>query len=99
MPEYLIERDENGVAVKAVEGAGVWSENYYDLPTLVGDVLIKFLDDNISPELYEIMEGVASKYNQTDAETRLVEIYTKLANKRIALFEAALTPAEPEVAQ
>jgi hypothetical protein len=99
MPEYLIERDENGVAVKAIEGAGVWTENYYDLPTLVGDVLIKFLDDNISPELYDIMEGIAAKYNQADSETRLVEIYTKLANKRIALFEAALTPAEPEVAQ
>jgi hypothetical protein len=96
MPEYMIERDENGVAVKAVEGAGVWTENYYDLPVLVGDVLIKFLDDSISPELYDTMEKVASKYNQVDSEARLVEIYTGLANKRIALFESALQPATEE---
>jgi hypothetical protein len=94
MPDYLLERDENGEAVKVVEGAGVWTENYYDLPGLVGDVLVKFLDDAIKPELYDTMEAIASKYNQRDSETRLVEIYTELANKRIALLEAALQPAE-----
>jgi len=95
MPEYMIERNENGVAVKAVEGAGVWTENYYDLPVLAGEVLIKFLDDNINPELYNIMEKVVSKYNQKDSEARLVEIYTDLTKKRIALFESALQPPEP----
>jgi len=94
MPEYLLERDENGEAVKVVEGAGVWTENYYDLPGLVGDVLVKFLDDAITTELYDTMEAIASKYNQKDSEARLVEIYTELANKRIALLEAALQPAE-----
>jgi len=97
MPEYMIERDENGVGIKAVEGAGVWTENYYDLPVLAGDVLIKFLDDNISPELYDAMEKVASKYNQSDSETRLIEIYTDLTNKRIKLFQEALgLPEVPE---
>ena len=96
MPEYMIERDEEGNPVKTVDGAGVWTENYYDLPVLVGEVLVKFLDDNISPELYDSMEKVASKYNQGDAETRLVEIYTKLANKRIALLESALQPVVEE---
>ena len=97
MPEYMIERDEKGAPIKIVEGAGVWTENYYDLPVLAGDVLIKFLDDNISPELYNIMESVVSKYNQTDSETRLVEIYTELANKRITLFENAITPIPSDV--
>jgi len=97
MPEYMIERDEKGIPVKTVEGAGVWTENYYDLPVLAGDVLIKFLDDNISPELYDIMESVASKYNQTDSETRLIEIYTELTNKRIALLENAITPISSDV--
>ena len=96
MPEYMIERDEEGNPVKTVDGAGVWTENYYDLPVLVGEVLVKFLDDAISPELYDSMEKVASKYNQGDAETRLVEIYTKLVNKRIALLESALQPVVEE---
>jgi len=94
MPEYMIERDEDGKPVKAVEGAGVWTENYYDLPILTGEVLVKFLDDNISDELYQRMDAVVEKYNQNSSETRLTEIYTELLEKRVSLFEKALTPVE-----
>ena len=97
MPEYMIVRDENGKAVEAVEGAGVWTENYYDLPGLTGEVLVKFLDDNINPELYNKMSEVAAKYNQTDSEARLANIYSELANKRIGLFNKALADATPQV--
>lgn len=92
MPEYMIERDENGNPVKAVEGAGVWTNNYYDLPILTGEVLIKFLDDSISPELYETMDKIASKYTQEASENKLVEIYSELINQRINMFNAALQP-------
>ena len=95
MPEYMIERDEKGVASKIVEGAGVWTENFYDLPVLIGEVLVKFLDDAIKPELYETMSKIASKYNQKDAETRLAEIYGEIVTQRIALFNSALTPVQP----
>jgi len=95
MPEYMLERDEKGVAIKIVEGAGVWTENFYDLPVLIGEVLVKFLDDAIKPELYDKMSNVASKYNQKDAETRLVEIYSEIINQRIALFNSALNPVQP----
>jgi hypothetical protein len=90
MPDFMIERDENGVSIKAIDGAGVWTENYYDLPTLASNVLINFLDDNISPEIYEKMNNVASKYNQIDSEIRLVEIYNELVNKRINLLQQAI---------
>lgn len=97
MPEYMIERDEEGKAVQAVEGAGVWTENYYDLPVLTGEVLIKFLDDNVSPELYDKMDAVVAKYNQTDSEAQLIDIYTELTESRIKLFEQALAlPATEE---
>jgi glycosyltransferase involved in cell wall biosynthesis len=96
MPEYMIERDEKGVPVKAVEGGGVWTNNFYDLPVLIGDVLIKFLDDNIAPELYDSMNKVASKYTQEASEKSLIEIYQEFINNRIKLFESALVPpAEP----
>ena len=95
MPEYMIERDENGAPIKAIEGGGVWTDNFYDLPVLVGDVLIKFLDDNISPELYEIMDKVVSKYSQEASEKKLVEIYQEHINQRISLFQSALQPTQP----
>lgn len=92
MPEYMIERDENGKPIKAVEGAGVWTENYYDLPVLTGEVLIKFLDDNISPDLYTSMEKVANKYTQEASEVRLNEIYQEFINQRITLFQNVINP-------
>jgi|JFJP01.1.fsa_nt_gi hypothetical protein len=93
-PEYILDRSETGdtAVVKIVEGAGVWTDNFYDLPVIVGEVLVKFLDDSISPELYATMEKIASKYNQEDSEKRLVEIYQGILNERIKLFEGALTP-------
>jgi hypothetical protein len=94
MPEYMIERDEKGVATKIVEGAGIWTENFYDLPVLVGEVLVKFLDDAIKPELYESMSNVASKYSQEASEKRLNEIYSEIVNQRIALFNSALQPVQ-----
>lgn len=94
MPEYLLERDDNGVPVKTVEGAGVWTDSFYDLPVLIGEVLVKFLDDSISQELYESMEKIASKYNQADAEKKLSEIYQGFIDERIKLIEAALPKAE-----
>jgi hypothetical protein len=96
MPEYMIERDENGVPVKAVDSAGVWTENYYDLPILMGEVLVKFLDDNISPDVYAAMDKVASKYTQENSEKMLVEIYQGFLNQRVALFQNAIQPIPPQ---
>lgn len=94
MPEYMIERDDNGNAVKVIEGGGVWTDNYYDLPMLTGEVLIKFLDDSIMNTLYESMDEVASKYNQESSKNELVNIYQKIIDSRINLFESALQPKE-----
>lgn len=92
MPEYMIERDENGVPIKAVDGGGVWSNNYYDLPVLTGEVLIKFLDDSITQEFYDTMDKIVAKYNQGESEKNLVDIYTEFINHRINLFQSALQP-------
>ena len=94
MPEYMIERDEKGVGTKVVNGAGIWTDNYYDLPVLTGEVLIKFLDDNISPELYESMEKIASKYNQDASEKRLTELYQEFIDQRIGLLQNVLQPVQ-----
>jgi len=98
MPEYLLERDEKGNVVKVIEGAGVWTDNFYDLPLLAGEVLIKFLDDGITPELYDTMQKIASKYNQEASEKELTEIYQGLVNQRLELFQNALQVQPPVVA-
>jgi len=93
-PEYIIERNENGEGVKIIEGAGVWTDNYYDLPVLVGEVLVKFLDDAISADLYTSMKKISEKYTQENAEKQLSEIYLEFINSRITLLKSALVTPE-----
>lgn len=95
-PEYILERQGTGdtTVVKIADGAGLWTDNFYDLPVLVGEALIKFLDDAISPDLYISMEKLAENYTQENSEKRLCEIYQELINQRIALFQSALSLPE-----
>jgi len=99
IPDYMIERDAEGKPVKVSDGAGVWTDNYYDLPVLAGEVLIKFLDDSILPALYESMDKVAEKHTQKNAEAELTEIYNQFVNQRIALLKGAVTPASTTTEQ
>lgn len=89
IPEYIIETDEDGKS-KISNGAGIWTDNFYDIPLLIGEVLIKFLDDNIASELYNDMEKIASKYTQKNSEEKLGVIYQEFINDRIKLFNSAL---------
>lgn len=96
-PEYILERSSGDTVVKIASGVGVWTDNFYDMPVLIGEVLIKFLDDAISPELYDEMEKHASKYTQENAEKQLIEIYQGYIDVRTALFQTALLPVLPIV--
>jgi hypothetical protein len=87
-PEYMVEKTENGLRVN--EGSGVWTDNFYDLPIIVGEVLIKFLDDAISDELYDSMDKISSKYSQENSETELSKIYGEFIETRISIFKKAL---------
>lgn len=89
-PNYIILRDSEGNPTKINNLAGIWTDNFYDLPILTSDVLVKFLDDNINNEFYSEMEKVAAPYNQVNSENQLVEIYQSYINDRITLFEQAL---------
>lgn len=101
-PEYILEREEvsGSTVVKIAEGAGIWTDNYYDLPIITGEVLIKFLDDSITSEIYDKMSKIAEKYNMKNAENQLIKIYQDLIEERFNLFKNAILISEdknPEV--
>ena len=89
-PDYIIEKDEQGNPVKIADDCGYWTTNYYDLPLVAGEILIKFLDDSILPELYEKMSSIAENYTQKISETQLEEIYNKYISQRISLLSGAI---------
>jgi len=95
-PEYLIERDENGEVQKMKENIGIWTHNFYDLPTFAGEVLMKFLDDNIGNELYENMEKIATQFTPQNSEDQIKEIYTNLIEERKKFFQSAIDDSNKE---
>jgi len=94
LPEYMLERDENNNVTKLVENGGIWTNEYYDLPALTGEILIKFLDDAIPQEIYDSMIKIASEYNQEISEKKLNEIYREFINEKIDLFKRVLQSQE-----
>lgn len=92
-PEYILDRDENGEVTKITENSGIWTDNFYDLPVLIGEVLIKFLDDSIGDEMYDGMEKLASKFTPEMAESELFTIYEQIIEDRKAVFTTAIESA------
>lgn len=93
-PEYLLDRDENGEVSQMKQNVGIWTDNFYDLPNFLGEVLIKFLDDSISDDLYNNMEEVASQYTPENSEKQLIEVYNKLIEDRKKVFQSAIESVE-----
>ncbi len=90
VPEYIIERNEENKPVKIKDNVGIWTNNFYDLPIITGELITKFLDDNIEQSIYTEMDLVASKYTQEESQKMLIDLYTSFINQRKMLFESAL---------
>jgi glycosyltransferase involved in cell wall biosynthesis len=88
-PEYLF--DETG---EPKENIGIWTNDIYALPTLIGDMITKFLDDSITEDIYEEMKNVAMKYNQKDSAENIKKIYEEFLSERLELLKNALEKAD-----
>jgi hypothetical protein len=97
-PEYLLTVDADGKKVYA-ENTGVWTDDLYTLPILIGDVVTKFLDDNVTDEIYDSMEKIASKYTQEASAAQIEEIFNGLFAERVQLFERAIADFESKLKQ
>lgn len=88
-PDYILNGDE------FIQNSGVWSSDLYALPSLLADVLRKFLDDEIPQELFDTMDLISSKYTASVATEQLNTIYNQLFNDRLQLFEKTLETLQP----
>lgn len=80
-PEYLISEDG-----KVVENCGVWTDDFFQLPALIADTLRKFLDDEISDEVYDAQSKVCEPYSTSVATEQLLSIYEGYFNERIDIM-------------
>lgn len=77
-PEYLVGDDG-----KPVENCGVWTDDFFQLPALIADTLRKFLDDEITDEVYNEQSKIAAPYSTDVASEQLLSIYGSYFNERI----------------
>jgi hypothetical protein len=92
-PEYLI-----GADGKSIENCGVWTDDYFQLPALIADTLRKFLDDEITDEVYEKLASVAAPYSSSVATEQLLTIYSSFFNERIDTMTKAIEVLEQQEA-
>lgn len=88
-PEYLIGEDG-----KPVPNAGVWADDFFQIPSLIADALRKFLDDEIPQEFYDGMKSIADKYSPENSANQLLVIYQSYFGDRTNSLLAALNALE-----
>jgi len=77
------------------ENNGIWINNPNMLTDVIADFIQNWLEDNISPVIFENMEKTISKYTDVDKfETNVVELFGKMINTRLESFEEQLTKLE-----
>jgi predicted peroxiredoxin len=91
-PEYLITKEG-----KIAENTGFWTNNIYELPLLLGEVLTKFLDDTIDEKIYDTMEKTASVYTQEKSKEQLEKYYTAILSERKEFLTKAVENYENAV--
>jgi len=104
-PEYLLEKvvngenEDSGSEYTYAENSGVWTADYYSLPTLIGDTLTKYLDDTIEDDVYEKMKTISDKYNQKNSSVQISKIYKDLIEERIVTLEKAISDLDEKKAE
>lgn len=93
-PEYLL-----GADGKPVENAGVWSDDFFQVPMLIADVLRKYLDDEIPQKVFDDMQTIAGKYSTQNATEQLTGIYQSLIAERTDSLQKALDALQTKVEQ
>lgn len=84
-PPYIHNEEE------MLENVGYWTNDIYDIPEILGNLLTKFLDDNIDDTVFEGMRENVEKYNPQNSAEQLKNVYEEFVNERIEFFEKSIT--------
>jgi len=87
IPEYILSKGDKTVVN---EYAGFWSDNIYDLPTLIGSVITKYLDDLFEDEYFENMIKIPEKYKYSTTINNVENVYNNILEERRVILENAL---------
>lgn len=84
IPEYM---DEN---------TGVWTNDFYQIPELIGKLIKMWMQDLIPQELTDGMAHVAAAHSAAISDASILDAYTHFLDKRIKDVAEAVTVAKIE---
>lgn len=85
IPDYLLD-EQNNIKVKG----GIWVDDFYKIPEVIGEVLTKFLDNTIDDEFYNEMDEMISEYSIENSKKQVEDIYDTLLETRKEIIEGEL---------
>jgi len=69
---------------------GIWVYDVFKLPDMIGALISKYLEDDISEDFYKKMEEVSTKYSEENSKNSIKKVYTEFINERIEYFKNVL---------
>ena len=79
-PDYFSEHS------KELMETGYWSNNIYNFPTIVAQLLADFMGDTIKEESMEMMKNIANEYSVEKSKTEVLKQYFEFMEERKTLF-------------
>ena len=80
------------------ENNGIWTVNQTQMVDMIADFIQNWLEDNISPTLYESMYETANKYSDIEGFEKLVcSTFDSYLNTRLIGFEEQLSKLEVKI--
>ena len=80
------------------ENNGIWTHNQTQIVDMIADFIQNWLEDNISPTLYESMTETANKFiNTNEFEKNVCSTFESYLNTRLVGFEEQLSKLEVKI--
>ena len=73
---------------------GIWIKDKNIIVDVIADFIQNWLEDNVSPELYDNMKNTVSKYNKQEFENNVVSMFETFLTQRADSFEEQISKTE-----
>lgn len=78
------------------EDTGVWTNDFYEIPELIGKVIKMWMQDILPKELFDGMARVAEAHSAENSDASIVAAYTHFLDKRILTIKDVVHIAKLE---
>jgi hypothetical protein len=76
---------------------GLWTDDINTIPDILASVVNEWIEDNISPILYDEMSKTDQKYTLDEWNNNIENMITDIFDKRISEFESVKVMTENKI--